>query len=64
MFYRTFDLTGIEKIKLTKMPTSVLLDYQKIKEQKTGEGFEWIPYQKGGVLIVRRLQGRKVLLLK
>ena len=64
MFYRTFDLTGIEKIKLTKKPTSVLLDYQKIKEQKTGEGFEWIPYQKGGVLIVRRLQGRKVLLLK
>jgi hypothetical protein len=35
-----------------------------MKEQKNGEGYEWIPYENGGVLIVRRLQGRKVLVLK
>jgi hypothetical protein len=64
LFYRTFDTTGVEKIKLTKKPSAVLLDYQKMKEQKKGEGYEWIPYENGGVLIVRRLQGRKVLVLK
>lgn len=64
MFYRTFDSTGIEKIKLKKKPSAVMLDYKPIAETKTGEGYEWTPMQGGGLLTIRRERGRKVLLLK
>jgi hypothetical protein len=64
IFYRTFDAKGIEKIKLNTKPSSILLDYNEMKENKTGEGFEWKPMDNGGLLIIRRENGRKVLLLK
>ncbi|MGC4038184.1 MAG: hypothetical protein QM764_19635 [Chitinophagaceae bacterium] len=64
LFYQTFEISGIEKIRLKKKPSSVLLDYKAITENKTGEGFEWKPMQTGGLLIVRRENGRKVVLMK
>jgi len=64
LFYRTFDSTGTEKIKLKKKPSSVLLDYRKMIENKSGEGYEWRPMQGGGLLIIRRLNGKKVILMK
>jgi hypothetical protein len=64
LFYRTFDSTGIEKIKLAKKPSAVLLEYKPIKESLTGEGYEWKQMQGGGILIVRRESGKKVLILK
>jgi hypothetical protein len=63
LFYRTFDTKGTEKIKLNKKPASILLDYNPMTENKTGEGFEWKPMNNGGLLTVRRENGRKVLLL-
>jgi hypothetical protein len=64
LFYRTFDSMGIEKIKLKKKPSSVLLENKPITENKAGEGYEWKPMIGGGLLIIRRENGRKVILLK
>jgi hypothetical protein len=64
IFYRCFDPAGIEKIKLKNKPSAVLLDYKTLKENKTGEGFEWREMIGGGLLTVRRKSGRKVLIMK
>ncbi len=64
LFYRTFDQTGSERIKLNKRPLSVLLDSKPMLENKSGEGFEWKPMEGGGLLIIRRENGKKVVLLK
>ena len=64
LFYRTYDTTGTEKIRLTKKPSGILLEYKPIAEQATGEGFSWKPLESGGLLTIRRWQGRKVIVLK
>jgi hypothetical protein len=64
LFYRTYDPSGIEKIRLQKKPSQVLLDYSPLKENKSNEGFEWQAMEQGGLLTIRREQGKKVLLLK
>jgi hypothetical protein len=64
LFYRTFDAAGTERIKLKKKPAAVLLESKPLPENKTGEGFEWKALKNGGLLIVRRSNGRKVILLK
>jgi hypothetical protein len=64
LFYRTYDLKGTERIRLKKKPSAVLLDYQPLTENSTGEGFEWQPLKKGGLLIIRREKGNGILLLK
>jgi hypothetical protein len=65
LFYRTFDAAGTEKIKLRKKPSVVLIENKPMTETKTGEGYEWKPMNDGGgLLTVRRLNGRKIILLK
>ena len=64
LFYRTFDQAGRERIKLKTKPSSVLLDSKPMLEAKTGEGYEWKPMDGGGLLIIRRKNGKKVVLLK
>ncbi len=64
LYYHTYDTTGMERIRLTKKPSSILLDYKPLAETKTGEGFEWQPMDSGGLLIVRRLNGSRVVLMK
>lgn len=64
LFYRTFDSTGTEKIKLKKKPSAVLLENKPVPEAETGEGYSWKPMQAGGVLTIRREKARKVILLK
>lgn len=64
LFYRTYELRGTERIRLRHKPTSVLLDYHPLQECGSGQGFEWRSMEKGGLLIVRREQGRKVLVLR
>jgi hypothetical protein len=63
LFYRTFDTSGTEKIKLRVKPSVIMVDNKVIHENKTGEGYEWKPMASGGLLIVRREHGRKVILL-
>ncbi|MBS1610992.1 MAG: hypothetical protein JSS70_19995 [Bacteroidetes bacterium] len=64
LFYRSFDTNGTEKIRLKKKPSSILLDYKPLTENKTGEGYEWQTMQVGGLLTIRRENGKKVLLLQ
>jgi hypothetical protein len=64
LFYRTFDASGTERIKLNKKPSTVLLENKPIAENSSGEGYEWKPMPGGGMLIVRRVNGKKVILLK
>ena len=64
IFYRPYDSSGTERIKLTHKPGGVLLEGKALAENKTGEGFEWIPMNNGGLLIVRRAHGRKIIILK
>lgn len=64
LFYCCFDSVGIEKIKLKKKPSAVSVDYKALIENKTGQGYEWKPMMGGGLLIVRRENGRKVLIFK
>jgi len=64
LFYRTFDSTGIEKIKLKRKPSAVSVNYKPLIENKTSEGYEWKAMDGGGLLIVRREHGNKVLVIK
>ncbi len=64
LYYHTYDSTGTERLRLTKKPSGILLDYKPLAETKQDEGFEWQPMQQGGLLIIRRLHGSKVILLK
>jgi len=64
LFYRTFDVSGTEKIKLREKPGSVLLDYKPMIAKEAGEGYEWKPMAGGGLLIIRRENGTKVILMK
>ena len=64
LFYRTYDVNGTEKIKLTKKPSEVLIENKPLTENKIGEGYEWKSMKNGGLLTVRRENGRKIVLLK
>ena len=64
LFYRTYEPRGTERIRLRRKPSSVLLDYQPLPESVRGQGFEWRPMAKGGLLVLRREKGTKVLVLR
>jgi len=64
LFYRTFDAAGSERIRLKMKPSSILLESKAMIENKDGEGFEWKPMSAGGLLIIRRENGRKVIVLR
>jgi hypothetical protein len=63
LFYRTFDPAGNERIKLKNKPSTVFLESEPMAENKAGEGYEWSQLPEGGLLIIRREHGRKVILL-
>ncbi len=63
LFYRTFDSSGTEKIRLKKKPATILLENKPLMENKKAEGFEWKPMPVGGWLTIRREKGRKIILL-
>jgi hypothetical protein len=64
LFYRTFDTKGTERIKLRKKPVEVLLEYKTLTENSTGQGYEWKPMPGGGLLVIRREAGQKVIIMK
>jgi hypothetical protein len=64
LFYRTFDPVGTEKIRLHARPSSVLLDGQALGQAEDGQSFSWTALKKGGVLIVRRQKGNKVVIIE
>lgn len=64
LFYRTYEPKGTEMIRLRKKPSSILLDGKSLAESKKEEGFEWRSMSSGGILTVRRKDGRKVILIR
>jgi hypothetical protein len=64
LFYRTFDFSGWERIRLREKPSAILLNDNFLQENPSGEGYQWQSLETGGLLTVRREKGNKVLLLK
>jgi hypothetical protein len=64
LFYRTFDFSGWERIRLREKPSAILLNDNFLQENPSGDGYQWQSLETGGLLTVRREKGNKVLLLK
>ena len=64
LFYRTFDQSGSERIRMAGKPSGVLLNDKPISESATGEGYSWEPMAQGGLLTVNRKNGDKVNVLQ
>jgi len=66
LFYRTFDTTGIEQIRLLKKPAAVMLDQKPANELKglSAEGYVWKPLKKGGILTITRKNSSKVIVVQ
>jgi hypothetical protein len=64
LFYRTFDSTGTEEIRMHTRPSAVLLGGEALGQTTDGQGYSWSAMQKGGVLVVRRLKGNKVVIVE
>jgi len=64
LFYRTFEMEGLETIKLRLKPSFILLDDKPLAETRIGEGFEWAGMKNGGLLKIHREKGRRVLLIQ
>jgi hypothetical protein len=64
--YTAYERAGTEKIYLTERPSKILVNQKEIFEIKdlTGEGFTWMPVNKGGVLTINRLNGNNVAIAK
>ncbi|WP_295677087.1 hypothetical protein [uncultured Mucilaginibacter sp.] len=63
LYYRTFDTTGNEEIRLKSKPTAVLVNDKPLKETVNDEGYTWTALEKGGgVLWVRRKNGNRVII--
>lgn len=65
LFYRTFDKSGTEKLRLSKKPSQVILNDQPASASKTleKEGFSWKELKKGGILVVKRENSNRVIIL-
>ncbi len=64
VYYRTFDTTGVEEIRMGKRPSAVLLNGVALPQAEDGEGYMWAALEKGGVLVVRRQKGNKVVIVE
>lgn len=66
MRYTSYDRAGTEKVYLTERPSKILVEQKEIFENKdiAGEGFTWVPLNKGGVLTINRLNGNNVAVAK
>lgn len=63
IFYRTYDKSGVERIRLTRKPSGILLDNQPLTECNTGQGYSWQALHAGGLLTIRREKGSETLIL-
>lgn len=66
LFYRTFDTTGIEQIRLLKKPSGVILNQKPLNELKelSAAGYMWKPLKKGGVLLIQRKNGNNIVIVE
>jgi len=64
LFYRTFDKSGTEEIRMKAKPSTVLLENVAMKEQDKEEGYSWKNLDNGGLLTIRRKNGDHVIVLE
>jgi hypothetical protein len=66
IFYRTFDTTGIEQMRLLKKPSEILLNLKPVNELKklNAQGFTWKDLDKGGILTIKRVNSDKVIIVE
>jgi hypothetical protein len=66
IFYRTFDTTGVEQIRLLKKPSAILLDQKPATEleELSAEGFTWKFLKKGGILTIKREKSGAVIIVE
>ncbi|MEP6583387.1 MAG: hypothetical protein ABJA90_03935, partial [Ginsengibacter sp.] len=61
LYYRVFDSSGEEMVRLPKKPSGVLFNNSN---PGAGEIYEWKPLSKGGVLIIKRKESREITILQ
>lgn len=66
VYYTTFDIGGIETIRMVRKPKSVILKEKVLHEIETlnSEGFTWKPLDVGGILTIKRETGNKVTIVE
>ncbi len=67
IFYRTFEADGMEILRLRRKPSAVRLEGRELNESESldaGEGWNWRPLSSGGVLCIRRENGKRVKILR
>ena len=67
VFYKTYDKSGTEQLRLSEKPSSILLDHKPAKELDkglAGEGFSWKAFTNGGLLTIQRQNSLGVIIIK
>lgn len=66
IFYRTFDSSGTEQIRMAKRPSTVMVENKILNgsENENTQGYRWVPLSSGGVLYVYRKSGNNVTILE
>jgi hypothetical protein len=64
--YSAFDKTGVEMIRMSRKPKTVLLNHKALLEISgpLKEGFQWTKLESGGVLTIRREDGNDVFVIE
>ena len=65
VFYKTFDRSGEEVLRVSRRPAAILFDGKSATEttDAQAEGYRWTALDRGGVITVRRKNATDVLLL-
>jgi len=66
IFYRAFDSTGVELIRMQNKPASVLINSKEVVETNDNlqQGYQWMPLTEGGYMIINRKHGTEVTILE
>lgn len=66
LYYRTYDSTGIETVRMHIRPSKVLLNGKPMSEvsDEKQEGYRWTPLAAGGVLHIQRLRGIEITVVE
>lgn len=66
LFYKTYDVSSTETVRMTNKPSSVTVDNKTLAEvsDKNKEGWHWQPLQSGGVLYIKHQKGKTVRVFK
>ena len=65
VFYKTFDRSGEEIVRVSRRPAAVLFNGRPAEESKSAEaeGYEWTTLDRGGVITIKRRDTDEVLML-